>query len=265
MRRVRAGASSRSVRATGDRGARPCASRAVSRPTPVILSRSDALAASINVCGGICRACAPLSQSRRRPTRARPFSQRLLAVAARKAGASTEPEKAEARASFGSTRRKPCAIVVSLSPLTGRWRPSLRRRSQLTTKSDAPMQHKIYEIPEDWATQALVSAERYQRLYDFSYRDPEGFWSEQGRRISWIAPYTIIKNTRFDPHNVSIKWFEDGTTNIAMNCIDRHLRRTRRSGGDHLGGRRPAAVAAHDLSRAAPRGLPLRQCARSSA
>jgi acetyl-CoA synthetase len=32
-----------------------------------------------------------------------------------------------------------------------------------------------------------------------------------------------IKNTSFDPHNVSIKWFEDGTLNAAYNCIDRHL------------------------------------------
>ena len=24
-------------------------------------------------------------------------------------------------------------------------------------------------------------------------------------------------------HNVSIKWFEDGVTNVAHNCIDRHL------------------------------------------
>src|SRR5438309_1260082 len=32
-----------------------------------------------------------------------------------------------------------------------------------------------------------------------------------------------IKNTSFDQSNVSIKWFEDGVTNVAYNCIDRHL------------------------------------------
>ena len=32
-----------------------------------------------------------------------------------------------------------------------------------------------------------------------------------------------VKNTSFDPHNVSIKWFEDGTLNVCANCIDRHL------------------------------------------
>ena len=32
-----------------------------------------------------------------------------------------------------------------------------------------------------------------------------------------------MKNTSFDYHNVSIKWFEDGELNVAANCIDRHL------------------------------------------
>jgi acetyl-CoA synthetase len=32
-----------------------------------------------------------------------------------------------------------------------------------------------------------------------------------------------VKNTSYDPHNVSIKWFEDGTLNVSANCVDRHL------------------------------------------
>ncbi|MEM8760080.1 MAG: acetate--CoA ligase, partial [Pseudomonadota bacterium] len=34
---------------------------------------------------------------------------------------------------------------------------------------------------------------------------------------------TKVKNTSFDYHNVSIKWFEDGELNVSANCIDRHL------------------------------------------
>ena len=49
------------------------------------------------------------------------------------------------------------------------------------------------------------------------------FWAEHGKRIDWIKPFTKVKNTSFDPHRVSIKWFEDGVTNVAHNCIDRHL------------------------------------------
>ena len=54
-------------------------------------------------------------------------------------------------------------------------------------------------------------------------RRPDGFWAEHGKRIDWFTPFTKVKNTSFDAHNVSIKWFEDGVTNVAHNCIDRHL------------------------------------------
>ena len=33
-----------------------------------------------------------------------------------------------------------------------------------------------------------------------------------------------MKNTNFEYGNVDIKWFEDGTLNVAANCIDRHLK-----------------------------------------
>ena len=32
-----------------------------------------------------------------------------------------------------------------------------------------------------------------------------------------------MKRTSFAPGNVSIEWFGDGTTNVSLNCIDRHL------------------------------------------
>jgi acetyl-CoA synthetase len=68
-----------------------------------------------------------------------------------------------------------------------------------------------------------IDAENYARMYAESIRDPEGFWGEHGKRLDWIKPYTKVKNTSFAYDDVSIKWFEDGTLNVAANCIDRHL------------------------------------------
>ena len=68
-----------------------------------------------------------------------------------------------------------------------------------------------------------VNAAKYKEMYQRSISDPEGFWAEHGKRIDWFKPYARVKNTSFDAHNVSIKWFEDGVTNVAHNCIDRHL------------------------------------------
>ncbi len=45
-----------------------------------------------------------------------------------------------------------------------------------------------------------------------------------GKRVDWMKPYTKVKNTSYDPHNVSIKWYEDGTLNVCANCVDRHLK-----------------------------------------
>ena len=82
---------------------------------------------------------------------------------------------------------------------------------------------KIYDVPADWRKRAFADDARYQELYARSIKDPKGFWGEQAKRIDWIKPFSKVKNTSYDPHNVSIKWFEDGTLNVCYNCVDRHL------------------------------------------
>src|SRR5204862_5608194 len=64
---------------------------------------------------------------------------------------------------------------------------------------------------------------KYQDMYARSIKDPNGFWAEQAKRIDWIKPFSMVKNTTFGPGDVSIKWFEDGILNVAYNCVDRHL------------------------------------------
>ena len=58
-------------------------------------------------------------------------------------------------------------------------------------------------------------------------KDPNGFWAEQAKRARLVKTPTKVKNTSYAPDNVSIKWFEDGVTNVAYNCIDRHLPQAR--------------------------------------
>jgi acetyl-CoA synthetase len=70
---------------------------------------------------------------------------------------------------------------------------------------------------------AHIDSTKYADMYAASINDPEAFWGEHGKRIDWIKPYTKVKNTSFAHDNVHISWFEDGTTNVSANCIDRHL------------------------------------------
>jgi acetyl-CoA synthetase len=85
------------------------------------------------------------------------------------------------------------------------------------------MSEMLYKVPGSWSASAHVSNAKYDEMYNHSVRDPEGFWGEHGKRIDWIKPYTWVKRASFAPGNVSIEWFGDGTTNVSLNCIDRHL------------------------------------------
>ena len=85
------------------------------------------------------------------------------------------------------------------------------------------VQTHTYPPSAELSANAHVDAAKYEEMYAASVADPEAFWSEQGKRIDWIKPYTKVKDVNYDFGNVSIKWFEDGTLNVSANCIDRHL------------------------------------------
>ena len=80
-----------------------------------------------------------------------------------------------------------------------------------------------FPVSADWAARAWINQDKYQEMYNRSVQDPNGFWGEIGKRIDWMKPYTKVKNTSFDPNNVSIRWYEDGTLNVCHNCVDRHV------------------------------------------
>ncbi|MEX1061202.1 MAG: AMP-binding protein, partial [Methyloceanibacter sp.] len=82
---------------------------------------------------------------------------------------------------------------------------------------------KAVKVPKKWKTKAFIDKDAYEKLYQKSVEKPDKFWGKEGKRIDWIKPYTQVKNTSFAYPDVSIKWFEDGTLNVAANCIDRHL------------------------------------------
>ncbi|MGF7170009.1 acetyl-CoA synthetase [Sphingobium xanthum] len=85
------------------------------------------------------------------------------------------------------------------------------------------MSQTVYPVPAEWRERAYVKAEDYARMYAQSVENPDAFWREQAQRIDWIKPFTQVKETSFDADSFGIKWFADGTLNIAANCLDRHL------------------------------------------
>ena len=81
----------------------------------------------------------------------------------------------------------------------------------------------IFDVPAETAAHALVDDAKYNSMYQASLDDPDAFWGEHGQRIDWMQPYTKVKNTHYGKDDVSIKWYEDGTLNACVNCVDRHL------------------------------------------
>ncbi|MFW2436494.1 MAG: acetate--CoA ligase [Parvibaculales bacterium] len=83
----------------------------------------------------------------------------------------------------------------------------------------------IFDVPADISANALVDDAKYQQMYAASIDDPEQFWGDHGKRLDWMRPYSKVKNTHYGKDEVSIKWYEDGTLNASVNCIDRHLQK----------------------------------------
>ena len=82
----------------------------------------------------------------------------------------------------------------------------------------------VHKVQPAWKKRALIDNDTYLKWYADSIKNPDKFWARHGKRIDWFKPYTKVKNTSYNG-KVSIKWFEDGQTNVSYNCIDRHLKK----------------------------------------
>ena len=67
----------------------------------------------------------------------------------------------------------------------------------------------------------LAGMKEYQEMYSRSIKDPEGFWLEAAKNLSWFRfPEKALKG---DFSAVNYSWFLGGKLNASYNCLDRHL------------------------------------------
>jgi len=81
----------------------------------------------------------------------------------------------------------------------------------------------VFPIAERRNPPAWIDAATYRREYARSLADPQHFWAEQASSLDWIRRPTKFRDVSFAPGDVHIRWFEDGTLNASVNCLDRHL------------------------------------------
>ena len=88
-------------------------------------------------------------------------------------------------------------------------------------------QQEIFPPPKHFSEKAHIgSMEQCEALYKACAADPEKFWAEQARNLHWFSPWKQVLDWSNPPF---ARWFIGGKTNIAYNCIDRHLSSARRN------------------------------------
>ena len=67
----------------------------------------------------------------------------------------------------------------------------------------------------------IRTKEDYDKAYQKSVNDPEGFWSEVAADFYWRRKWD--KTLEWNFSEPAVQWFINGKLNITENCLDRHL------------------------------------------
>ena len=72
-----------------------------------------------------------------------------------------------------------------------------------------------------------MTADGAAEAYKASLDDPSGFWASEADRYHWQTPFdrsnVYSANFKRSAGPIAARWFEDGATNIAYNCLDRQV------------------------------------------
>jgi len=74
----------------------------------------------------------------------------------------------------------------------------------------------------------IKSMEEYEKIYKRSVEDPEGFWADMAEQyLSWYKKWDKV--LEYDFEKPEINWFKGGKLNASVNCLDRHIKTTKRN------------------------------------
>jgi acetyl-CoA synthetase len=75
------------------------------------------------------------------------------------------------------------------------------------------------------ASAYINSKSQYQKMWEQSINDPDAFWLEQAKILTWFKKPTKSLEYTWDTKSRKIEhtWFADGELNVSYNCLDRHL------------------------------------------
>jgi acetyl-CoA synthetase len=96
---------------------------------------------------------------------------------------------------------------------------------QITGKEISSMmaENRVFPPSQEFSQSAsLRSLEEYKALYNWSIKDPEGFWGKMAEQLDWYKKWDKFLEYDFKD-KPEVRYFIGGKINISYNCLDRHL------------------------------------------
>ncbi|MBA3421125.1 MAG: acetate--CoA ligase [Thermoleophilaceae bacterium] len=78
-------------------------------------------------------------------------------------------------------------------------------------------ERETFEPPAEFRQHAVVDDDSLHRK---AHDDPEAFWLERARQLTWVSEPTESLDDSNPPF---FRWFADGKINASYNCLDRHV------------------------------------------
>src|SRR5215218_9126842 len=83
------------------------------------------------------------------------------------------------------------------------------------------MSEAVHPVPDDF--NARIGGAELAQLRTAAADDTDRFWLDQAKRLDWYQPPQQPGDWSFAEDDFHINWYADGTLNLSVNCLDRHL------------------------------------------
>src|SRR5205085_2001570 len=84
-----------------------------------------------------------------------------------------------------------------------------------------PVSGTVHPVPDHF--KARIGPRELAELNALAEADPDRFWIDQAKRLTWDKAPAQAGDWSFDEENFGIRWYADGELNLSVNCLDRHL------------------------------------------
>ncbi len=93
------------------------------------------------------------------------------------------------------------------------------------------MEKRVFNPIKEFVEKArMKSLEEYEKLWERSINDPEGFWGEMAEEhLDWYKKWNGPVEEYNFKDDISIRYFAGGKLNVTYNCLDRHLKTWRKN------------------------------------